>query len=64
MHGHLKVKYFSCIYPGILKKTTATFSRRAPCVLFVVQWLTDSTLQHFYTDDVTVSEISAAPTNR
>jgi hypothetical protein len=33
-------------------------------VLFLVRWLTDSTIQHLYVDDVKVSEISATPTNR
>ena len=64
MHGHRKLKHFSYIYPGMLKKTTATVSPMAPCVLFVVRWLTDSTLQHLYVDDFKVNEISATPSNR
>jgi len=64
MHGHLRVKYFSYIYTGTLRKTTATLSLRARCVMFVVQWLTDSTVQHFYADYVKINEISASPTKR
>jgi len=48
----------------ILKTTTETFSLRAFCVLFVVHWLTDNTIQHLYSDDFNIDEISATPTNR
>jgi len=59
-----EIRYFSYIYTEILKKTAATFSLRTPCVLFVVHWLTDSTIQHLYADDVKVNKIWATPTNR